>query len=79
MIDITLLFLCSRLWAGVSAHGAVVFPPPRNNIDHGEAPWDGEVPTSVPAVSDPQNGVWCPIPNPFFNNNLTGISSDKSI
>ena len=79
MTDITLLYLFSRLWAGVSAHGAVVFPPPRNNIDHGEAPWDGEVPTSVPAVSDPQNGVWCPIPNPFFNNNLTGISSDKSI
>ena len=65
--------LSSRLgWAGVWGHGAVVFPPPRNNIDHGEAPWNAEVPRPVPAVSDPKNGVWCPIPNPFFNNNLTG-------
>ena len=73
MIGITFLILSSRLgWAGVWGHGAVVFPPPRNNIDHGEAPWNAEVPRPVPAVSDPKNGVWCPIPNPFFNNNLTG-------
>jgi len=75
MISITLMILNSRMWAGVWGHGAVVFPPPRNNIDYGEAPWDAEVPRPVPAVSDPKNGVWCPIPNPFFNNNLTGISS----
>ena len=76
MLEITLLFLCSRLWIGVAGHGAVVFPPPRNNIDHGESPWNAEVPSQVPAVSDPRNGVWCPIPNQFFNGNLTGIFID---
>ena len=27
----------------VRGHGAVVFPPPRNNVDHGEQPWAGQV------------------------------------
>ena len=27
----------------VLGHGAVVFPPPRNNVDHGEQPWAGQV------------------------------------
>ena len=59
--------------SSVSGHGAVVFPPPRNNIDHEETPWSGPVPDSVPAVSDPRNGVWCPIPAPLFNSSLTGF------
>ena len=56
----------------VSGHGAVVFPPPRNNIDHQESPWSDGVPQPVPAVSDPRNGFWCPVPDPFFNGTLTG-------
>ena len=75
MLVISLLVFCSQLLVQVRGHGAVVFPPPRNNIDHGEAPWDAEVPFPVPAVSDPRNGIWCPIPNPFFNNTLTGSES----
>ena len=75
MLFISLLVFCSQLLVQVRGHGAVVFPPPRNNIDHGEAPWDAEVPFPVPAVSDPRNGIWCPIPNPFFNNTLTGSES----
>ena len=57
----------------VSGHGAVTFPPPRNNIDHGEKPWSDGVPNPVPAVDDPKNGFWCPIPSPFFDDQLTGI------
>ena len=68
-----LSFLFLEVITNVSGHGAVVFPPPRNNIDHGEQPWSGNVPDQVPAVSDPKNGVWCPIPEPFFNDTLSGI------
>merc|ERR1711988_1161899 len=56
----------------VSGHGAVVFPPPRNNIDHQESPWSDGVPQPVPAVSDPRNGFWCPVPGPLFDGTLTG-------
>merc|ERR1711973_211912 len=56
----------------VSGHGAVVYPPPRNSIDHGEKPWSGEVPQQVPAVSDPKNGVWCPVPSHGGENKTTG-------
>ena len=63
----------------VSGHGAVVFPPPRNNIDHQEEPWSGKVPQPVPAVSDPRNGFWCPVPNPLFNDTLSGRSLSLTV
>ena len=47
----------------VYGHGAVVYPPPRNNIDFDKAPWSQEVPYPVPAVSNPDSGYWCPIPD----------------
>ena len=62
LLDIFLLLILSKA-LNVSGHGAVVFPPPRNMIDSTEMPWSGKVPDDVPAVSDPNNGVWCPIPN----------------
>ena len=43
-------------------HGAVVYPPPRNNIDFDIAPWSGDVPNPVPAVDDQKTGYWCPVP-----------------
>ena len=43
-------------------HGAVVYPPPRNNIDFDIAPWSGNVPNPVPAVDDQKTGFWCPVP-----------------
>jgi len=67
-----LFYLGKKLVTEVSGHGAVVLPPPRNNIDHQEHPWSDEVPQPVPAVSDPRNGFWCPVPDPFFNGTLSG-------
>ena len=61
-----------KLFPNVIGHGAVVFPPPRNNIDHGEQPWSGDVPHQVPPVDDHKNGVWCPVPSNFFDDKLTG-------
>ena len=55
------IFICtlSCVWG----HGAVVSPPPRNNIDHTVSPWSDGVPRPVPAVSNPDEGYWCPVPN----------------
>ena len=36
-----------------------------------------KVPATVPAVSNPREGVWCPIPGPFFNKTLTGDYSEE--
>ena len=36
-----------------------------------------QVPATVPAVSNPREGVWCPIPGPFFNKTLTGDYSEE--
>ena len=47
----------------VSSHGAVVYPPPRNAVDHLLSPWADGVPNPVPAVSNPSEGYWCPVPN----------------
>jgi len=58
--------------SNVFGHGAVNFPPPRNNIDHGEKPWSEGVPNPVPPVDDHKNGFWCPVPSPFFDDKLTG-------
>ena len=55
------LFLATSL---VSGHGAVVYPPPRNAIDHELPPWSGQVPPSIPGVD-----AWCPFHN---GTSLTG-------
>jgi len=39
----------------VSGHGAVVFPPPRNAVDHDIPPWSEAVPDPIPGVD-----AWCP-------------------
>jgi len=54
-----LISTLSSVWG----HGAVVNPPPRNNIDHSLPPWSDGVPRPVPAVSNPSEGYWCPVPN----------------
>ena len=64
----------------MSGHGAVVLPPPRNNIDHGELPWSGPVPSPVPAVDDHSQGFWCPVAD--FNSSLSGsvlVSSVETV
>jgi len=42
----------------VTGHGAVVFPPPRNAVDHDLPPWSGGVPNPIPGVD-----AWCPFAN----------------
>lgn len=45
-----------RLLAGLVAlpivvgHGAVVYPPPKDAVDHAEQPWGGPVPKAPPGV-----------------------------
>ena len=59
-----IIFLCLLPISYVLGHGAVVYPPPRNNIDHDISPWTKGVPMGqVPAVSNPDFGYWCPVPD----------------
>jgi len=48
------VFLLSAT-SSVSGHGAVVFPPPRNAVDHDIPPWSQGVPDPIPGVD-----AWCP-------------------
>merc|ERR1711915_15432 len=47
----------------VVGHGAVVYPPPRNRVDYSLPPWSSGVPNPIPAVSNPDEGYWCPVPD----------------
>ena len=49
----------------------------RNNIDHSEQPWAGEVPQPVPPVDDGKQGFWCPVPGEGGSNNK--LSGEHSV
>jgi hypothetical protein len=49
----------ASLLPGAASHGAVVYPPPRNAIDHGQMPWGGPVPRKPPGVESATG--WCPV------------------
>lgn len=53
----------------VVGHGAVVFPPPRNAVDHDISPWNGPVPEPIPGVK-----AWCPISN---GSTLSGVNGQS--
>jgi len=53
--------LLSALATAVSAHGAVVSPPPRNAVDKSLPPWNGLVPKYPPSVESMTG--WCPVPD----------------
>jgi len=55
-----LIFAISK----VEGHAAVVYPSPRNAIDHDIPPWSGKVPNPIPGVES-----WCPFAN---GTSLTG-------
>ena len=42
-----------------AAHGAVVYPPPRNAVDRDLHPWNGTVPANPPSVESKTG--WCPV------------------
>jgi len=54
-----LLFLL--FFSTVNGHGSMVYPPPRNAIDHDLSPWNGSVPSG--SLSGNVNSGWCVVPN----------------
>jgi len=58
LVGCLLVFAC--LLREANSHGAVVWPKPRNSLEGNIEPWSGAVPDPVPAVSNPNEGYWCP-------------------
>lgn len=65
---ILVAILATVLIGHVYGHGAVVFPPPRNNVDSDLPPWKNGVPSPVPFEP------WCPYPTPNGKGNLSATN-----
>ena len=57
-----------------NGHGAVVWPPTRNAVDHDLAPWNGQTP-EYPGPSVESMTGWCPVS--AYSQDLPGLQSAR--